>query len=193
MQVSITSPVQLEAGNDPAFARLQYLLQNTSRLNSFAEAKNGALLALSGAAVFGVVQNIDKITNAPVLMQIWFLVTLGQLVIVMLICIAAFLPRMSPYGEYLTDLTDPEKANLAFFGDTAKLRSDTFLQKTISIQSDDPDYRFAKDLAVQILTESRICARKYNYFNLAAIIALGAIATPAAIPIALIMRRFQLL
>ena len=172
--------------------RLEQLLANVHRWISFAEAKNGALLAISGAGIVGMLQLIAPLPLEVDIVKFWYGATIVQLLGALCVAVVSFLPRMKIFGEPIREKCDLDEINIAFFEDSAKLRSESIL-RLIGYQGDigNPP-RYLNDMARQLSTVSQICSRKYKLFYIAAYLLLGALLTPIVLPVILIARRYEL-
>ncbi len=148
---------------------LLQLLQMVNEWLRFAEAKNAALLGLSGlslTAVLGFVTQVEAIGNwaAGLLVVgsgLWIASTLALTV--------SFLPRTDLLNiTSRLSSTPDESDNLYYFAHLAKFDAAGLLQ-ALDLQSEPeaPRYRFEKDLADQLIANSRITNDKLGAFQMA--------------------------
>lgn len=142
-------------------------LDRTNYWLSFAEAKNGALLAIN-VAIMAVLASVFD--NAPVICTIaliCFIISCGA-------CLLSFFPNVKsrPTNQNYKKKEDINP-NLLFFGDIAKMLStEKYIELSLSmyfagketVQYDKETY----DLASEVLMNSRIAVQKYNVFKCAA-------------------------
>lgn len=144
-------------------------LERTNYWLSFAEAKNGALLAIN-VAIMAVLVSVFEL--APVCCAtaiICFVISCG-------VCLKSFFPKVDSRPKKEKNKKEEEKEpNLLFYGDIAKIIS-TERYIELSIMRYFPEYKNVEcdktidDLASEILINSRIAMQKYNVFKCAAII-----------------------
>ncbi|WP_138993488.1 Pycsar system effector family protein [Larkinella sp. C7] len=132
----------------------------------YAESKNATLTAFNGAAIFGILQSIDKIPS-------WFsAITVALLLVSTLITTFSFLPRLNnkfstrkiPNQEFQSTKNN---INHIFFGDIKKLDS-TQLSELLNERYQNMSFNHS-DLGIydwlnQIIVNSEIAAIKHIAF-----------------------------
>jgi hypothetical protein len=139
---------------------------------SHAEAKNGALIALNGACILGIATLLlGKDNNISNLLRIYLIVTLVLLLLSTSVSLLSFLP-MTGKLESSLDKDDPDSI-LLFFGDIAKFKNSR--QYVLSIykhylndlnKTENDISKSEDDYAREIIYNSKITVKKYNYFKI---------------------------
>jgi hypothetical protein len=160
---------------------LQQLKDVLASVNSwvvFAEAKNGALLALDNSlalAILGIV-----LGRCMPRLLLWYLYdAIGFIMLSLLVALASFLPQGRPFQEGVGAVG--ERDNLWFYGDIAHSDRRSYLAALAAALAltEPPDSRLCEDLAGQVITNSKIAVRKYGYFTVAVrLLILGALTPP---------------
>ena len=140
-------------------------LERTNYWLSFAEAKNGALLAINVAIMAVIVSLFD---SAPIICT----VSIICFIVSSVACLKSFFPNTNsrPEKREKSDLKQGEEDNLLFYGDIAKIAS-TFEYVELSSKRYFPgkaiikDDKMIYDLASEILINSRITLQKYTDFK----------------------------
>jgi hypothetical protein len=163
--------------------QLKDISANVNSWVAFAEAKNGALLALdSGLALAIVSMVLDRCM--PRLVLWYFYSAIGFTVMSLLVALLSFVPQSRPSQE--KPGAKRERDNLCFYGDIAQYDRHSYLAAlTASLAlTDAPENRLCGDLAGQVITNSRIAVRKYDYFTVAVrLLILGALTPPIGIAV----------
>ena len=152
----------------------EFLTEQLDRTNywlTFSEAKNGALVALN-IAIIAVCTQVDILS---MIMQ----VTLCILFLASTICcLISFYPNLKDKTNDQSE-DNVENSNFVFYGDVAKIKdSETYincLKNTYSIRMQQEEKNICKDLAVEILINSKITMAKYGWFKKAVIIDVTAL------------------
>jgi len=161
--------------------RLRFLLQNVAEWLKFAEAKNGVLIAFNGAAIWGILQGIGNICNDHLILIIYIFMTSSSLAIV--ISLFSFMPDLH-LSRKRVESVEPEKIeshSVIFFGHVGKLNPDEYLEYLYRRAGDNKPDKFnylEKDLAYQIVTNSRIAHFKYRMFFVALSVTLMGMILP---------------
>lgn len=121
---------------------------------TFAEAKNGVLLGLLSAVIFGIANFIDYDKN-PLWLFIYFVIAIISMGLGVLFCAFSFIPNQKT-------LDKSPSPNLYFWGNIANFKNIEEYNKALSDIEDDLDHLQAQNIQV-----SRIIARKYHFFNCA--------------------------
>lgn len=155
----------------------------------FAEAKNGALLALNCAILFGGLQSYPLIAQQSWFLKIYFWFACLLIAMAIVVGIASFLPRLTPL--WWVDVSSPKiNPNLLFFGHLHNHTPSTLLVEYYSLLGSSGRMKKV-DLAYcdQIVTNSRIAVAKLSHFNASAILTLSALITPAGAWAVMFFRR----
>lgn len=161
--------------------KLKYIFENTNNWLNFAEAKNAAILAFN-IALIAAITSTDILENYVTIMYIIIaILTLSSIVSVL-----SFVPKTNNsfsnkiYKHSIGKIDkiiekifkDDIEENLLFYGYISQFeigQSDEYLQKMISSYDIEEKDRkitgFEKELAEEIIINSRITQRKYNYFK----------------------------
>lgn len=157
--------------------QLKDISANVSSWVAFAEAKNGALLALdSGLALATTNMVLDRCM--PRLVLWYFYGAISFTVVSLLVALLSFLPQSHPSQGKPRSIC--EQDNLWFYGDIAQYDRYSYLAalRTSLVQTDAPENRLCVDLAGQVTTNSRIAVRKYAYFRVAVWLLIAGVLTP---------------
>lgn len=146
----------------------EFLKEQLERVNywlSFAEAKNGILIAVNIALMTFV---SDLLSYAPMLCAF----ILSCMVISSIICIASFIPNLKTHADIKGTNTDVNALNLLFYSDIAKLKEEQYadlLKDKYKDVFDEHSFNssIAKDYISEIHINSIITNRKYCYFRVA--------------------------
>ena len=149
--------------------RLNEIFSNVNNWLKFAEAKNGVLLSLNGAALIGVLSYL-KDAPKPVLHSLtWALIP--SFIIATVILIFSFLPVMDVFFKRKRDLKNPNVSNynLIYYGDVRKLEPKTYLNnlyESVTGSTQEVLAKFELDIAKQIINNAEITYRKLQYFKI---------------------------
>ena len=159
-------------------ARLVFVLGIVNDHLTFAEAKNGVLLALSGAGAVGLVAVVLGNTLTLVLaIYLWALMVGCSVAVVA--ALVSFLPQT--HLPWLSERRRPvESDNLLFFGHIQNYEPREYLKRLAAATGSDVERcnQFDQQLAEQIVINSRIAARKFTWFRYASWLLLSALVTP---------------
>lgn len=161
--------------------KLKYIFENTNNWLNFAEAKNAAVLAFN-IALIAAITSTDLLKNYVTIMYI----IIAILTLSIIVSILSFVPKTNNTisdNIYISTIgkidkiierifKEDVKENLLFYGYISQLgidQVDEYIQKMInSYDMDEEDRKitgFEKELAEEIIINSRITQRKYNYFK----------------------------
>lgn len=157
--------------------QLKDISANVNSWVAFAEAKNGALLALDSGLALAITNILlDRCMSDPMLW--YFCSALGFTVMGLLVALLSFVPQSRPSQEKQGAIR--EQSNLWFYGDIAQYDSHSYLAalKASLADTDAPESRLCVDLAGQIITNSKIAVRKYGYFTVAIRLLIVGVLTP---------------
>jgi hypothetical protein len=189
---------------DEVSTKLLAIFQNVNEWLKFAEAKNGVLLAFSGAAITATITLLATAQNIPNSLNFGLLLTTIFLCICALICSLSFLPKTN-----LEDLLwlrdrqnkkshsqDPIKDNFWYFGHLQKYKPDELLEVLNepyfkgSVDITKVEYKEYKDIAAQITINAEIAFLKFEVFTYAIKVLIASILIiPCSILISLIIYR----
>lgn len=167
--------------------KLQKIFTNVNDWLKFAEAKNAALLALTGAATLSIL-NLDSTKVSCSLFCYLTHVTLPLLGITIIIVLASFIAHTKPFFVSKKSQNQLPEDNLLFFGDVSKYKAEEYLQALYDKGSLDKNAEIIRSIeleyAQQIVYNSKIAATKYKLFNTALLLLFSAILTPVvAVPL----------
>lgn len=144
----------------------------------FGEAKNAALATLNSAALIGVATIYFDQEAVPKWIQLWLLAAGGFFLLSFLICIVSFMPRLTLFS-HSGQGTAKKTNNVWFFGHIAHMSVDGFIQNIWEKSGFKTEPNgLARDLAQQIVVNSKIAARKYDMFRISLWITLSGLVTP---------------
>jgi|694.fasta_scaffold59004_6 hypothetical protein len=189
---------------DEVSTKLLAIFQNVNEWLKFAEAKNGVLLAFSGAAITATITLLATAQNIPNSLNFGLLLTTIFLCICALICSLSFLPKTN-----LEDLLwlrdrqnkkshsqDPIKDNFWYFGHLQKYKPDELLEVLNepyfkgSVDITKVEYKEYKDIAAQITINAEIAFLKFEVFTYAIKVLIASILIiPCSILISLVIYR----
>jgi len=144
----------------------------------YAETKNGGLLVACGAAAAAIA---GYLSQAPNLSSGWkklLLTSIAFFILSSIVVLISFLPRIN--ANYLLSLLESwgkpsDEDNFYYFGHLCKYSDDALLDRLVSLyfgNSSMERTREQRDLACQIVINSRLTVVKLRVFTLAACIAL---------------------
>ncbi|PNQ72850.1 hypothetical protein C1T31_10115 [Hanstruepera neustonica] len=154
--------------------KLLVVFQNINEWLRFAEAKNAMIIALNGVVVFGVAQIIEFNFIKDIEILKWYLtIAFICLTFSTIVALLSFIPRLKQIAP--TFNLNPGKDNFLFF-DTLK---DKKINEVIEFyKTDDEVQPYHEQLADQIIVNSGIAKRKYDYFTFSCWITIAGIITP---------------
>lgn len=159
--------------------RLRYILSNVNEWLKFAEAKNGALLAVNGAVVLGALRLADgrDFFCRWVEYYFYFAIVMGGLSGI--VCLLSFLPQ-TQIPSLRVNSSPNEKGSLVFYGDLAGCDPSCYVralhtQGGTELEAVDA---FERDLAEQAIVNSRIAIWKYQLFSVALWLDVAGLLTP---------------
>jgi hypothetical protein len=161
---------------DEVVGKLLVIFQNVNEWLKFAEAKNAALLAFSGAGMTATLTVLATGQNVPKSIQVGILLSTISLGVCTLICAMSFLPktdlekllwaRNRPSNRLAPQ---PATDNLYFYGDLRKYGNSELLEALArnycNVRIASPYEREYLDLATQILINSDIAFSKLIFFR----------------------------
>jgi hypothetical protein len=160
---------------DDVSSKLIAIFQNVNDWLKFAEAKNGILLAFSGAAITATITILSAAQNLPNSLKIGLLLTTILLSICALVCSLSFLPKTNL--ERVLGLrrnlnpTNPDKDNFWFFGHLQKYKPiellDALNNHYFDSKLNTPYKKEYQDIAAQITINAEIAFLKFRVFTYA--------------------------
>ncbi|KEI04088.1 Pycsar system effector family protein [Clostridium botulinum] len=165
--------------------KLKEILDDVNKWLAFAETKNGAIIALNGALLAGLV-NIMLNKDFNGYFGIWVKIPLyiSSLCSVLAITFSliSFLPQLSVFKE--NEPCSVGNCILNFYGDIAKYKSANQYMKDIYKQYygvDKEENQLLKielDYAKELIINSCITVKKYRWFRLSLQFTISAVVTP---------------
>ncbi len=150
------------------------IFENVNNWLKFAEAKNGAIIALNSALIFGLFQVCQDIKIGNIILIMYVYSAHISLFISIIIAILSFVPKLS--YQYTSFSKPKDSDNLLYFGDIAKYSEKEYTDKLSSMADEITD--FDKQYISQITTNSKITYVKYKQFELAVWFNISAFLTP---------------
>ena len=142
--------------------RLRYILSTVNDWLKFAEAKNGALLGIDIAIIFGLFQVIGSEISRG-----WIYLAISFTGLSALSALFSFIPQLKahPKGQ---QRQRNEGTNLIFYGHIAESNPELYLKALYSEvgTEEPPESKIELDYAHQIIINSRIALRKNRYFSI---------------------------
>jgi hypothetical protein len=158
--------------------QLERILSHVNRWLEFAEKKNGALLAGNSALILGVLSLVQR-TPASSYLRIYIYAALGLVAAAAVCCLLSFLPQTQmPWLASRRKTSDDD--NLLLFSDLADYSPSKVLSALCECigENERELNQLHTHYAEQIITNSRIAERKYDYFRAALWLTLAALVTP---------------
>lgn len=157
---------------------LSDILDKTNDWLKFAEAKNGALLALNCAISFGVLRILSAIESLSLPVLAYASISILMLATGAVINLLSLLPRLTP-PWWVMFPKDKTNVNVLYFGDICGLTEKKFLEHYYLAIGEQGQYtNLEKQYANQIVTNSKISFIKYKQFSTAVWFTLSALITP---------------
>lgn len=160
--------------------QLERILDYINTWLKFAEAKNAMIIALNGAAIFNAIHLLEltRIASTTYL-KIYIAIFCFLAFLALLTSLASFIPKTNLDDLFGFEVT-PSKNNLLFFGNLAKYSTDSLISELSGSMalSDYTPNSIEKDYAEQIIINSKIAMKKYNYFKLAVWLTIYGLITP---------------
>jgi hypothetical protein len=144
--------------------KLEKISENINKWLSFAEAKNAAIIAFNGGAIFGLFKMAPQNSEFNNLHPAMYLFLIF-LFISLYISLSSFTAKLNPEKfNKLENISNDD--NLLFYGHICKYNSETYLEKIFIRYGEcrEPS-KYEKDLANQIVINSKIAVEKYKKFN----------------------------
>lgn len=163
------------------------IFENVNNWLKFAEAKNGTIIALNSALIFGLFQICQDTKTENIILIVYVYSALISLFISIIIAILSFVPKLS--YQYTSFGKPKDSDNLLYFGDIAKYSEKEYIDKLSSITNEITD--FDKQYINQIATNSKITYVKYKQFELAVWFNISAFLTPVGAIILYLYKKYS--
>jgi hypothetical protein len=158
---------------------LESTLKQTVDWLKFAEAKNGALVAVGCAAIFGVLRLYPSFSIESVLATLYLASFTIFVAAAIVISLTSFIPRVVP-PLWIKMPNKEEGDNPLFFGHACKYSKRTYLELFNRYSELDSHKECKLELAFcdQIVNNSKISFIKYRVFSAAVFLFLAGVLTP---------------
>lgn len=161
--------------NNDELELLDSLLTKTNDWLKFAEAKNGAFIAVVCTVMFGVYKALSDFQQLPWWLLIYFFEFFVFSFLSLLFSLTSFMPRLKkPFWLKIEEKKPSD--NPFFFGDACKYSSYEYMQLIGSSRSSESN--LAEKMADQIIINSKIAFIKFGLFSSSAWLFLSALITP---------------
>jgi len=157
---------------------LKDIFDNVNNWLKFAEAKNGAIIALNATVIFGILKLGVINVNGNNILNYYLYVAVFMLILSITIALLSFVPRLThPYIQFKKPL---DKDNLLYFGDIAKYTPYKYEERlNLSITINDENNSTLNVYYInQIVINSKITFIKFKQFEIAIWFTISAILTP---------------
>ena len=156
---------------------LKDIFDNVNNWLKFAEAKNGVVIALNSALIFGVLKLNSTLTNANILRDYYISMVIFVLLISTIMALLSFVPRLKyPYIHFEKPNNND---NLLYFTDISKYTPVQYYEKIQTIYNMKSDKKdFETHYINQIIINSKITFIKLKQFEIAVWFTLSAFLTP---------------
>jgi len=162
------------------FKILEDILSKVNEWLKFAETKNASLIALIGGAIIAFISLSFSINIFQCQFGIYYFYNFLLFSFLGLItALLSFLPQTKLFWLWKEkDLK--RRPNIFFYGDLAHTSPDSLINLIYNdeIDGQDPIKKIRRDLAEQVVSNSKITRRKYHYFRIALWFVISAILTP---------------
>lgn len=171
--------------------KLKEILDDVNKWLAFAETKNGAMVALNGALLAGLVNivlNKDFNSYFGILIKVPLFISIMCAMVALTFSLVSFLPQLSVFNE--SEPRIQSNSILIFYGDIAKYTSPSHYVKDVykhyygTIQNEVSKMEI--DYAKEIIMNSCIAIKKYRWFKLSLKFTISAIITPVPVFIAIL-------
>lgn len=155
---------------------LKFIFQTVNHWLNHAETKNTVLIGFSAAAI-GVIGSSFNTNDLPTALKVYLSILVFFLLLSLATSLISTIPQTKFEFEWWKKKPINDGDNLYFFGDIQKYKSESYLRKiclSLGVSAGKND----AFLANQIVINSCIAMRKYEYFRLAVWFAVFGIFTP---------------
>ena len=137
-------------------------LERTNYWLSFAEAKNGAIIAINVALIAGLITVFDKA-------QIFCVIAISVFLVSCIVSLISFIPNTKRRPDK-NEIENTGEKNLLFYGDIASIGTiEEYIKLSINryFSNEEMDIvnELVYDLASEVLINSRITVKKYKNFK----------------------------
>lgn len=145
----------------------------------FAEAKNGALVAIGCATIFGVLRLYSTFPSGSALIELYVLSFTILVASSIILSLTSFIPMTSP-PFWITMPSIKEGDNPLFFGHACKYSKRSYLELFNQYREFGPhkESQIELDICDQIVNNSKISFIKYRVFSYAVFCFLAGVLTP---------------
>jgi TM2 domain-containing membrane protein YozV len=152
------------------------IFENVNNWLKFAEAKNGAIIALNSAFIFGLLRLLQSSNTENLYKEMYIKMIIFLLLVSLIMALLSFIPKLKyPYIKF--DKIS-KKDNLLYFIDIAKYTDNEYYEKITTITEKSSNEKLDKYYIQQIIINSQITYIKYKQFEIAVWFTLSAILTP---------------
>lgn len=154
---------------------LDKVLSRTNEWLKFAEAKNGAIIAVVCSVMFGANRIVLSLEKVPYYLKLYLAVFFLLSFLSLIVALSSFIPRLSsPFWMEVEEKKDDD--NPFYFGHACKYDSHDYLILLGVIQGH--NNRISQKIAEQIVVNSRIASIKLRVFAISVWLFLSALTTP---------------
>lgn len=165
-----------------AYEAMRDILQSIHGQLQFAEAKNGALLAVNLATVAGIGAMISGGQIHSSFVSTWLCVTAFGLAGSALLALVSILPIGGLHRLLMAGTENPADANLLYWGDISRFSPRHFASALFAaLAIHEQPGRLFLDFADQIVVNSGIARRKFAIFKVAATVTLMSATVPVVV------------
>ena len=153
--------------------KLLVVFNNVNEWLRFAEAKNAMLIAFNGVVFFGVTQMLElPLIREYVIFKWYFYILLLSLAFSVLIALLSFIPRLKQVSP---TFNFKKESNFLYFECLRHQTPDKIIELYRTGSSEATDFQI--HLAQQIISNSGVTKRKYDYFTFGTWLTISGIAT----------------
>jgi len=153
------------------------IFDNVNNWLKFAEAKNGAIIALNATFIFGILK-LGLISNKSIVIINYYLyLCIFMLLVSSIVALLSFVPQLKFIYIKFKKISDRD--NLLYFGDIAKYTPTQYsdsLKKILEVDS--KNNKLYEHYINQIVINSKITWIKFKQFDIAIWFTISAILTP---------------
>lgn len=175
-------------------AKLKGIFDDVNKWLTFAEAKNGAMIALNGAILAGLANilfNKDFNEYFNIWIKIFLYISVICTITAIIILLISFLPQLSVFIGM--DVYCEEEYVLIYYGDIAKYKNEKEYIKHIyqyyfNINKSESELsKIELDYGKEIIINSCITVKKLKWFKLALKFTISAVITPIPVIISMVV------
>ncbi len=159
--------------------KLKEIFSYVNYWTNFAEVKNGALVAINGGCIIGILNVLlgtDYCINNW--LRIYLMVALGLLILATGIALLSFLPMIGKFKDY--GINDCSDSILLYFGDIAKCKNtrqyvvSVYRDYLNEVKKEEDISKLEDDYAKEIIYNAKVTMRKYKCFKIALLLTISA-------------------